>query len=271
LIPLDALAAEGAFSAPWPDIWIAAGRATLPLSTRVRRWSGGRTFVVQTQDPRTSAAAFDLIVPPEHDGLAGPRVFPILGAPNRVTPERLASELAPFAARLEALPHPRLAVIVGGKSKAFDLPAPHARRLAEQIAVAAAKAGGSVMVSYSRRTPEDAAVAMTEVFRGLPGTVWGGEGPNPYFAFLAAADAVLVTEESTNLATDAAVTGKPVYVLPLPGRSAKLARFHAELEARGVSRRFAGEIAHWSYAPLRETDRAAEELLRRYAAPRGAA
>ena len=38
--------------APWPDLWIATGRATLPLSTRVKTCSGGRTFVVQTQDPR---------------------------------------------------------------------------------------------------------------------------------------------------------------------------------------------------------------------------
>ena len=38
----------------WPDLWIGTGRATLPLSVAVRRLSGGRTFVVQTQDPRLS-------------------------------------------------------------------------------------------------------------------------------------------------------------------------------------------------------------------------
>ncbi|MFX9181000.1 ELM1/GtrOC1 family putative glycosyltransferase, partial [Acinetobacter baumannii] len=35
------------FSPPWPDLWIAAGRASLPLSIRMRRRSGGKTFVVQ--------------------------------------------------------------------------------------------------------------------------------------------------------------------------------------------------------------------------------
>ena len=79
LIPPAALAADAAIAPPWPDIWIAAGRATLPLSTRMRRWSGGRTFVVQLQDPRTSLAPFDLVIPPEHDGLEGACVFPIIG------------------------------------------------------------------------------------------------------------------------------------------------------------------------------------------------
>lgn len=263
-----ALISDTPIAAPWPDIWIAAGRATLPLSIRMRAMSAGRTFVVQTQDPRTALAPFDLVVPPEHDRLTGPNVFPILGAPNRLTPRKLAEALPPFAGELEPLPRPRVAVIVGGRSKAYDLPASHARDLAEQVTGAVKRAGGSLLVSFTRRTPRVAADAMARVFAGAPGTVWDGQGANPYFAFLAAADAVIVTGDSTNLATDAAATGKPVHVLPLPGRSRKLARFHAELEARGVSRRFAGELAEWSYPPLRETDRAAEELLRRYAAPK---
>jgi mitochondrial fission protein ELM1 len=73
-----------------------------------------------------------------------------------------------------------------------------------------------------------------------------------------------VTEDSTNLATDAAATGKPLFVLPMAGRSAKLARFHAELERRGIAHRFAGNLTAPPYPPLAETDRAARELLRRY-------
>src|SRR6185369_5196611 len=99
--PRLALAPASGIAPPWPDIWIAAGRATLPLSTRVRRWSQGRTFVVQTQDPRTDLKPFDLVIPPTHDELSGPNVFPIVGAPNRMSPERLAAELARFRTRIE--------------------------------------------------------------------------------------------------------------------------------------------------------------------------
>ena len=249
---------------PWPDIWIAAGRASLPLSTRIRRWSGGRTFIVQIQDPRTSLEPFDLVIPPAHDGLAGPKVFPIVGAPNRLTAERLASELARFQSRLAALPRPHVAVIIGGISKAFDLPPARAAGMGAQIAAAVAAAGGSVLVSFTRRTPEPARRILAESLKALPGWIWDGTGENPYYAFLATADAILVTEDSTNLATDAAATGKPVHVLAMHGQHKKFARFHQELNQRGIARPFVGELENAPYSPLDETNRAAGELLHRF-------
>ncbi|MFY9311100.1 MAG: ELM1/GtrOC1 family putative glycosyltransferase, partial [Bacteroidia bacterium] len=105
---------------------------------------------------------------------------------------------------------------------------------------------------------------MTPILAALPGIVWDGTGENPYFAFLAAADAILVTADSTNLATDAAASGKPVFVLSMAGRSGKLERFHAELARRGLARPFVGNLTADQQPPLCETDRAAAELLRRY-------
>jgi mitochondrial fission protein ELM1 len=250
--------------APWPDIWIGAGRATLPLSTRMLAWAAGKTFVVQTQDPKAPLDRFDLVVPPEHDGLTGPNVFPILGAPNRISAEKLAIERARFAERLDPLPRPRVAVIVGGKSRAHDLPARAAAEMAAAIARGVAAAGGSILLSYTRRTPAAARAAITAALSGLPGIIWDETGDNPYFAFLAAADAILVTEDSTNLATDAAATGVPLFTIPIPGHSAKLDRFHAELRRRGIARPYVGDLTANPYEPLAETDRAARELLRRY-------
>ncbi|WP_395671592.1 mitochondrial fission ELM1 family protein [Phenylobacterium sp.] len=259
-------------SPPWPDIWIAAGRATLPLSVRMRRRSGGRTFVVQTQDPRGDLRPFDLVVPPEHDGLAGPNVFPILGAPNRLTAEKLAAEDAAWRDRLAAFPRPHIAAIIGGTSKAFDLPADHARAMARRLRAQVEAAGGALLLSFTRRTPAVARAAMCAELADLPGLIWDDTGPNPYFAFLATADHILVTEDSTNLATDAAATGKPVHILPMAGPgSRKFTAFHAALRTRGLSRPFADALPAWSYTPLAETDRAAAELLRRFDANRAAA
>ena len=265
IAPRAALAAGAdAIAAPWPDLWIAAGRATLALSARVRRWSGGRTFVVQLQDPRWPTRRFDLVIPPEHDGLSGPNVFPILGSANRVTPERLAEARALFDEPVEALPAPRVAVLVGGKSRAFDLPPDHAEALADHIVQAAGSAGASLMVSFSRRTPHAARRLMAQRLHEAPSWIWGGEGPNPYFAFLAAADVVLVTEDSTNMALEAAAAGKPVLVLPMAGRGdPKFGRLHAALQARGAARPFTGALEPWPVEALRETERAAAAVLRR--------
>jgi mitochondrial fission protein ELM1 len=255
---------NSSISPPWPDIWIGAGRVSVPLSHRIRRWSAGRTFVVQTQDPRRGLNAFDLIVPPFHDGLSGPNVVPIVGAPNRISADTCARDLARFQLRIDPLPRPRVAMIVGGKSSSHDLPARRARAMAADVAAAVQAVGGSLLVSFTRRTPEPARHILTEGLAGVPGWIWDGQGDNPYFAFLAAADIILVTEDSTNLATDAATTGKPIHVLSMAGGGRKFDRFHEDLQRRGIARPFVGGLTKWSYPPLDETNRAAEEVLRRF-------
>lgn len=268
LLPRRWLTPESGLPAPkdaeaWPDVWVAAGRATLPLSIRAKRWSGGKTYVVQIQDPRAPANLFDLVIPPKHDRLSGDNVLPITGSPHRVTPARLAREAEAFKALIDPLPHPRVAVLIGGKSKAFDLSSERAAQIAHSIQIPLEQEGGSLMMTFSRRTPEPARALMTARLRHLPGVIWDGEGPNPYFAFLAAADYILVTEDSTNMATEAASTGKPVFVLKMDGHSLKFRLFHEELERMGAARPYGGAFHGWTYAPVDETDRAAREVLKR--------
>jgi mitochondrial fission protein ELM1 len=264
MIPLAALEVGSPLAAPWPDIWVAAGRASLPLSARARGWSGGRTFVVQTQHPGTATPRLDLVIPPLHDELKGGNVFPILGSPTRINADGFAKALAPFRDRIGPLPRPRVAMVVGGRSGVHDLPAARARAMAAEVAAAVRAAGGSLLLSFTRRTPDEARRALSEGLKDVPGWTWDGTGENPYFAFLAAADAVLVTEDSVNLATDAATTGKPVHVLSMAGGGRKFARFHEDLRRLGVTRPFDGRLSTWSYEPLDETRRAAREVLRRY-------
>jgi mitochondrial fission protein ELM1 len=78
------------------------------------------------------------------------------------------------------------------------------------------------------------------------------------------ADQILVTEDSANMAAEAASTGKPVHILPMvalrpPG---KFARLQADLTARGAARPFDRRLDTWRYEPLAETERAAQAVLR---------
>lgn len=260
--PRSLLADPDSLAPPWPDLWVAAGRASLPFSTRVRRWSGGRTFVVQTQDPGLPPARFDLTIPPEHDLLSGPDVFPILGSPNRITPGRLADAAAEQSVELQGFARPLVAVLIGGRSKAYDLPPSRVAALAAEVETAVRASGGTSLTTLSRRTP-DAARAVLKTTLGALGPVYDGEGANPYFAWLGSADAALVTADSANMLTEAATAGLPTYLLPLPGGSPKFERLHEALRDRGALRTLEGRIEMWRYPRLAETDRAAAEILRR--------
>ena len=75
-----------------------------------------------------------------------------------------------------------------------------------------------------------------------------------------------MTCDSVSMVSEACSTGKPVYVIELEGGSAKFARFHDRLRARGITRPFDGALESWTYEPLDDTACVAAEVRRRMAA-----
>ncbi len=244
---------------PWPRLLIGCGRQSIPVSRAIKKLSGGRTFTVQCQHPRVRAAAFDLVIPPEHDRLSGANVFSIAGSPNRITPQRLSEAHAKFADLFAPLPAPRLAVLIGGDSKTHGkLSAVDARTFS--AALVRLSGDHSLMISASRRTPRGHMDTLRHSLAGTGAYIWDGTSANPYFGMLAWADAFLVTSDSVNMICEAASTGKPVQVLTVPGGGRRSRDFHALLREKGITRPFAGRIEQWTYAPLDETGRAAAHL-----------
>jgi mitochondrial fission protein ELM1 len=251
------------FKAPWPDLYIAAGRATLPFSLRMKRWSKRSTFVVQLQDPRWPSRIFDAVVAPRHDRVWGSNVIEVTGALNRVTPYGLQAAYDEAFEELESLPRPRTAVLIGGGARRLDISTERATRLAAEIALAVESEGGSVMLAFSPNTPEPARDILSKRLSRLPSIVWDGREPNPTLGFIAAADYVLVTEDLVKGACEAATAGVPVFVLKIDGLDLGAGRFHQELEQLDVARPFCGQLFRWKYDPLGETERAAVRVLRR--------
>jgi mitochondrial fission protein ELM1 len=251
---------------PWPDLLIATGRSSIAPSLAARKLSRGRTFTVQIQDPQISPANFDLVVVPRHDRLRGPNVVATRGALHHVTPAKLAAAAERFGPALAHLPRPRVAVLVGGDNGVYRMTPAIAATLADRLAELCTRHGAGLMVTPSRRTGAENEAALRERLAGLPAVVWNMEGENPYFGYLGLADHVVVTCDSVSMASEAASTGKPVYVVDLEGGSAKFRAFHADLRADGITRPFAGELASWGYEPLDDTRLVAEEIRRRLAA-----
>ncbi len=244
---------------PWPDVVIGCGRNTAAPALAIRRASGGRTIAAQIQDPRLGRRAFDLMVVPEHDRLRGPRVVTSKGALNRVTPEKL-DEAARRFPELAALPRPILGVLIGGSNRAYHLGLDRLVQIADAIAASVKATGGAVVLTPSRRTGAEGVALLRERLQGLQAVIWDMTGDNPYYAYLAVADAFLVTADSVSMISEAAATGKPVHVIELAGGDAKFARFHRALREAGITRPFAGRVESWRYQRLDDTARAGAAL-----------
>ena len=123
-----------------------------------------------------------------------------------------------------------------------------------------AKLPGSLLVTTSRRTGKDQTRALTEALASDRTTVWDSTGDNPYPGWLGLADAIIVTGDSVNMVTEACAAGKPVYVVDLPGGSAKFRAFHEMMLDGGHVRRFDGSLDDWTPAPLDDTAGVAETI-----------
>lgn len=275
--PFARLSPSGALlRPPFPDLWFACGKLSAPLTLAVKK-RHPETFTVQAQRPRVAIDAIDLLVPPLHDRAAGKNAFPILGSPTRVTRARLDTDAAALGPELASLPHPRVAVLIGGRNRAYR-PSERWRNELAQSLRALADFGAGLMITGSQRTDAATLAAVSAALAGSPHFFWNGAGvaglANPYFGILGLADHVIVTGDSVNMATEAAATGKPVHVIALERArfsltDRKFARFHRMLREKGVSRAFSGTLEEWSYAPLDETARAAAEIVRRFRKARG--
>lgn len=247
---------------PLPDLLIATGRQSVSSSLAVGAMSGGRTLRVQIQAPGIDPRRFDLVVVPQHDRLRGSNVLVTRGALHKVTAAKLAAARAAFP-RLAQLPSPRVAILVGGSNGAYRLTEAGTERLAERLATAARDCAAAVMVTPSRRTGAANEDILRQRLASLPGEVWDGRGDNPYLAYLAFADWIVVTADSVNMVCEACATGRPVHVAMIEGGSAKFLRFHQGLFAAGITRPFEGRLETWSYPPFDDTAEVTAEIRRK--------
>lgn len=247
-----------ALSAPWPDIVIAGGRKAIAAARYIKKQSDGKTFTVFVQDPRINPQYFDLVIAPAHDDVHGDNVFKTVSAPNRITPAKLIEEKNKFPA-LEKIKSPRVAVLIGGNSRAHRMTREIMTGLAEDLK----NTNAGLMITASRRTGEENKNILQSTLSGQNVFFWDGAGNNPYFAMLAWADYIVVTSDSVSMLSEAATTGKPVYMVPLAGGSARLDKFHRTLMNDGIIRLFEGKLEKWTYDPLRDAQKAADEIKKR--------
>jgi len=242
---------------PWPDLIISCGRRSAPLALAIKKESRGKSFCLHIQDPLFNHAAFDLIIAPEHDNIKGPNIIANRGALHYVTQEKIDNSLKAHASLFKDLPKPYSSVLLGGNTHRYKMTEEALNDLIEKILSIRDLTKGSVLVTPSFRTPfrsvlRQALEAEPHIFLAEIETL------NPYLSMLGIADFLFVTDDSVNMLSEACMTGRPVYVLPLLGhKGSKSLTFIEELVQDKTVRLFENKVESWSSPPLNETKRIA--------------
>ncbi len=210
---------------------------------------------------------FDLLVIPRHDRpRTAANILPVLGAPHRLSPLVLRQAEEAWRERLAHLPHPRVALLVGGPVHGTEMVPALAHRLGRTVARLTAERGGAVLATTSRRTGGEATDALAA---GLSRTLhvlyrWGEPGENPYHGFLASADAVVVTADSVSMISEACATTAPVLVALPELAGSRHRRLIETLRRAGQVRLLGSDLSPWPRDQLDEAERVAAVIRQRF-------
>jgi len=240
------------FSAPWPDLVIAAGRKTAPIARYIKKQtklhSNKKCFLAQIMWPGFGSGDFDLIAVPEHDNKKEKsNIITTIGAPHRVTNEVLERELAMWSKTLGAPPRPRLALLVGGSAGKTHFTATHAEELGHLTKKLMEQVKGTLLFSNSRRTGDENTKILGEQLGKNDNFTshfydCKKSRANPYYAFLALADAIIVTGDSISMCSEACATGKPVYIFdPAEISGEKHKKMHKSLYDMAYAAKFSND------------------------------
>jgi mitochondrial fission protein ELM1 len=225
---------------PWPDLVIACGSRLSEAARQIAEASQGSTRVIQI-DGRAGRCAdpYDIAVSTRPTRLQPhPRRIETLTPLSDVTPERLAHRYGSAHTWGESTPRPHVLLLLGKASSRHELTPSIARQLVRQVRSFAEAVDGAAFAIV------DAAVGsiVVETIQENIGTAshayvhHGGDGRTAQHAWLADADAIVVAGDNEYCLADAVGTGKPVYLYPLPERTAGLvARLHDSIYERAYA------------------------------------
>lgn len=205
---------------PWPDLVITTGWRTAHIARWIKKQSHGHTLLVQMGRKGTHVAQlYDLVISPRYFRLPPhSRRIETLVPLTAVSADQLRQAAEPWQNLLANTPRPRIALLVGGTSYCCRFDEETAYRLGVEVRSFAENMGGTVFATTSRRTgPQPTAALKKGLGDGGYLHEWQpDQSENPYLAYLAFADILIVTGESESMLAEAATTGKPVYIYPLP-------------------------------------------------------
>ena len=241
-----------------PDLIISCGRKSVVPSIFLKR-KNPKIFTIHIKDPKVSFKNFDAIVAPEHDNLSGNNIYSSKGAIHYITQSEIDNAKTYLKENINS--EKVVSLILGGPNKYYNFDKDQLVNIFNQIKSDFVSRGYKVLVIPSMRTPKSSIeLAIKEM--SSCGHVVDKVDKKAYLSAYALANYVIVTCDSTSMISEAATSGKPIFVAHMKAKknNYRFKRFFELFKQMGITRALGEKVEPWTYNKHNEAQRIAAEI-----------
>jgi len=240
------------------DVIISCGRKSVIPSIYLKKISNKKVLNIHIQDPKVALNHFNFIVAPEHDDIKGQNVISTKGAIHYLTEDEINENKDYLNSSIKKDNRKIWTLILGGPTKYYDYSTKNMKHIFTTIYKLLKKHDFQIIIIPSMRTPINT-IHYAKEFFGDNHTIIMDVDKKAYLSALAISENIIVTCDSSSMISEAALTGKPIYIANiLPKKNDKrFQKFRNLFRELNITRILGEEIENWSYQKLDETNRVA--------------
>ena len=242
------------------DIIISCGRKSVIPSIFLKKINNKKIKNIHIQDPKVNFQNFDYIISPEHDNLKGENIISSKGAIHYLTITEIEEKKNYLSDRV-AKEKKIITLILGGPTKYYAYSNQNMLNIFSKISKQILNKDYQLIVIPSNRTPIKT-IELAKKFFSKEHLIIDRVDKNAYLSSLGLADYIIVTCDSSSMISEAALTGKPLYVAMIPPskKDTRFQNFRKLFEKMNIIREFDEKLETWNYEKLDETKRIAYEI-----------
>ena len=236
------------------NIVISCGRKSVIPSIYLKKKLKEKIMNIHIQDPKVSLGNFDYIVAPEHDGLIGSNVLQSKGAIHYLRDNELNENKSYLKTKINK--KKVVSFIVGGPNKYYNYADDIIDVIFSKVKKNFIDNDYQLIFIPSMRTPKNIINKAKEFF-DYNQIIIQDIDKKAYLSSLELADHIVVTCDSTSMISEAAITGKPIYVAQMPNikKNDRFQKFFQLFNSLNITKNLENSVEKWNYKKLNETDR----------------
>jgi hypothetical protein len=237
------------------NIVISCGRKSVIASLYLKNKYKSKIINIHIQNPKVSLSNFDFIITPKHDSLFGENVVTSKGAIHYLTNDELIENENYLKPRIDSQKK-IISFIIGGPNKYYDYNDKIIDEIFLKIENNFIRNNYQAIIIPSMRTPKNIIEKAQNYFDKNQIIVLDVD-KKAYLSALKLADHIVVTCDSTSMISEAAITGKPIYVAQMPSikSNQRFKEFFNLFESLKIIKNLDSSVESWNYEKLDETNR----------------